>query len=155
MYGRPTSLIGSKVVDTERDDRLAESRQWLDSFMQSIGKTAAYGVHLEQVALAAGMGSSTLRNVMTTKHYAKPLGGRSRAKLEAYRRKVEANGTEVVKPVVKVPVSPSPKKKAVGRYEIVNDANGDVAVVITIATFKSCADAQEYIHWKNNSNATV
>ncbi|MGI9492176.1 MAG: hypothetical protein ACR2QF_07245 [Geminicoccaceae bacterium] len=42
-------------------------------------------------------------------------------------------------------ISPAPGQK----YELVNDANGDMCVVQLVATFKDSRKAQDYLNWLN------
>lgn len=79
--------VGAKTIE--------ESRQWLEDFMVSLGKTASCNGHVNEVAYRAGLSRSTLRNIMANEPgtgkpagYCKALGDKSRGKLLAYRYKI-------------------------------------------------------------------
>lgn len=143
--------VGAKTIE--------ESRQWLEDFMVSLGKTASCNEHVNEVAYRAGLSRSTLRNIMANEPgtgkpagYCKALGDKSRAKLIYYRDKINKINVTDKDDIETITNRQKSISKAISdhRYEIIKDhATGDWAIVRLVAVFKNGGDAQEYVNWLN------
>lgn len=103
---------------------------------------------------------------ISASHAANMLHGRKRYTAPMQRRldaliDAKANGVEEVEQAIVTEaddsrsarlryrrISPEPGQK----YQLVNDANGDMCVVHLVATFKDGRKAQDYLNWLNKES---